>query len=199
MNTPRVVEALADHTIVGVAAGGRHSLFLTERGACFTAGANHAGQCGVLAMDAEVLAPVRKLRVPPDCAPLVQVSAGHAHTLLLTHAGKAYACGLNDRGQCGIEPDDGDKDMCVAQPMLISALLPHAVRAIDAAPNLSVFEVEEDAATHVTPPESAVGRAASNRLRANAERSAILHLVLAEFYSPFRTDIERLVSEKGGM
>ena len=141
--SPRVIEALAGHAIVAVAAGGRHSLFLTERGECFTAGANHAGQCGPIATDAAASAPVRLLHLPADCAPLVQVSAGHAHTLLLSHAGRAYACGLNDRGQCGIEPGDADGAVCVPTPTLIGGLLPHTVRAVEAGPSLSVFEVEE--------------------------------------------------------
>lgn len=143
VSAPRLVDALGPHgTIVGVAAGGRHSLFLTESGQCFTAGANHAGQCGAIP-PAEARAPVRRMRLPPDCAPLVQVSAGHAHSLLLSHAGRAYACGLNDRGQCGIEPADGDHGVCVPEPALVSALVPQIVRALEAAPSLSVFEVEE--------------------------------------------------------
>ena len=141
---PRLVEALLGHTIVGVAAGGRHSLFLTHQGGCFTAGANHAGQCGRASSDHEALGPIRRMRLPDDCARLVQVSAGHAHTLLLSHTGRVYACGLNDRGQCGIEPLDGD-GACVPEPTLVSGLLPHTVRAIEAAPSLSVFEVEEEA------------------------------------------------------
>ena len=43
---PRLVSGLAPHVIVGVAAGGGHSLFLTARGECFGAGANEAGQLG---------------------------------------------------------------------------------------------------------------------------------------------------------
>lgn len=147
VSTPRVVEALLGHIIVGVAAGGRHSLFLTQGGECLTAGANHVGQSGwITAREAD--RSVRTMQLPDDCARLVQVCAGHAHTLLLSHTGCAYACGLNDHGQCGIEPIDGS-GLCVPSPTLISGLLPHTVRAITAAPNLSVFEVEEVATDEV--------------------------------------------------
>lgn len=142
VSTPRVIDALAGHTIVGVAAGGRHSLFLTERGECLTAGANHAGQCGHVPTATGTAGSVRLMRLPAECAPLVQVSAGHAHTLLLSHTGHVYACGLNDQGQCGLEPEESD-GACVLEPSLVSGLLPHTVRAVEAGPSLSVFEVEE--------------------------------------------------------
>lgn len=141
VTTPRLIEGLAGHVIAGVAAGGRHSLFLTELGACFAAGANHAGQCGVrhAASTAGVL---HEIALPDECARLVQAAAGHAHSLLLTHTGQVYACGLNDQGQCGIEQSLGLDVPCVQQPTLVSGLLPHTVRAIEAAPSLSAFEVD---------------------------------------------------------
>ena len=146
MAAPRFVEALAAHRIVGVAAGGRHSCFLTEAGECFVAGSNHAGQCGLGFPAADegatgarpTAAAVRRMRLPEECAALVQASAGQAHTLLLCRRGRAYACGANDHGQCGVETDGA----CVGLPTLISGLLPHAVKAVEAASSLSVFEVE---------------------------------------------------------
>ena len=143
VGTPRVVDALAAHSIVGVAAGARHSLFLTHAGECFAAGSNHAGQCGPSA--SPPLGLLRRMRLPASCAPLVQVCAGHAFTLLLGDDGRVHACGLNDRGQCGIETLDSSS--CVVEPTLISGL-PPAVRAMEAGPSLAAFEVDVRAAAH---------------------------------------------------
>ena len=146
MAAPRLIEALTAHRIVGVAAGGRHSCFLTAAGECFVAGSNHSGQCGLGFPAADEVATgarptaaaVRRMRLPEECAALVQASAGQAHTLLLCRKGRAYACGANDHGQCGVETDGA----CVGLPTLISGLLPHAVKAVEAGSSLSVFEVE---------------------------------------------------------
>jgi len=149
VSTPRTVEALLDYKVVGVAAGGRHSLFLTEGGSCFAAGKSHAGQCGLAADESEDKqgdARVwRQMRLPGGCKPLVQVAAGHAHSLLLDCNGRAYACGLNTRGQCGFNAASRAEE-CVHVPTLVVDLLPHRVRAVEAGPHLSLFEVEEVAA-----------------------------------------------------
>ena len=139
VGSPRLVEALQAETVVGIAAGGRHSLFLSEKGVCFAAGSDHAGQCGGESVADAPPGLVRRLHLPSDVPGLVQVSAGHAHTLMLTHNGHVYACGLNDRGQCGLE----SQDACVRSPTLVAGLLPHTVCAIEAAPRLSAFEVAE--------------------------------------------------------
>ena len=143
LGTPRVVDALAAHCVVGVAAGTRHSLFLTNAGECFTAGYNGSGQCGT-PDDVSSLrgGAVRRMRLPSSCALLVQVSAGHAHTLLLDHDGRVHACGLNDRGQCGIETLASD-NACVLTPTLVGDLPANAVRAVEAGTSLSAFEVDE--------------------------------------------------------
>ena len=144
VGTPRLVEALAGCTVVGVAAGGAHSLFLTEQGECHAAGSDASGQCGSTVGTERA---VRRMALADDgCAPIVQVCAGRSHTLLLDRSGRAYACGLNDYGQCGIEtlPDDrGEAGCCVRRPTLIGGLMPHVVRAMEAAPSLSAFEVHE--------------------------------------------------------
>jgi alpha-tubulin suppressor-like RCC1 family protein len=160
VTTPRLIEALKEHTIVGVAAGARHSLFLTEDGACFAAGVGAAGQCG-LSDDERAAAQRdgrrwRRMVLPAACAPLVAVAAGHAHSLLLDHTGRIYACGLNKQGQCGIQTDLVHGDECVHEPTLVSSLLPHTVCAMEAGPYVSVFEVHE---VHGSEPAASTGAA----------------------------------------
>lgn len=144
VTTPRLVEALSGHTVAGIAAGARHSLFLTLEGACFAAGKGDVGQCG--RVDGRAW---RRMWLPAGCAPLVQVAAGHAHSLLLDHTGRVFACGLNSHGQCGVRPEPqqlkagGARVECVPEPTLVSGLLPHAVRAMEAGAFLSAFEVQE--------------------------------------------------------
>ena len=152
VTTPRAVDALAPHRVVGVAAGQRHSLFLTLDGECYAAGADDSGQCGGVGVESRGPRPsrpssaVRHVARPPGCAPLVQVSAGLAHSVLLSHDGRVHACGLNDRGQCGVDSTDGTPTAhggtCVPQLTLVVDLVQHVVRAVDAAASLTVFEAD---------------------------------------------------------
>ena len=86
---PAQIMALEAHRVAGVAAGYFHSVALTAPnghragvgGAMFTWGRNDAGQLGREGADASV-----RLVKPLADRVLVQIAAGHSHTLALTHS-----------------------------------------------------------------------------------------------------------------
>ena len=50
---------------------------------------------------------------------IIQISTGHQHSLFLTSAGKVYACGRNDGGECGVKiEENSDNDHCI-KPQLV--------------------------------------------------------------------------------
>ena len=84
-----------------ITAGRSHSVALDEGGQCYTWGANHYGQCGILTRrrvggvatpkHVEALAKVR----------IVDISAGDMHTLALTGGGRVFGWGGGFEGQLG--------------------------------------------------------------------------------------------------
>jgi len=84
-----------------IAAGRSHSVALDEQGHCYTWGANHYGQCGILTRrrlggvsspkHVDALAKVR----------IVDISAGDMHTLALTGGGRVFGWGAGFEGQLG--------------------------------------------------------------------------------------------------
>jgi alpha-tubulin suppressor-like RCC1 family protein len=90
-----------------VAAGANHSVILSNRGTAYTFGANDVGQCGVPSDKADdddsgVVWSPKAVSVPVEAGPVIQVSAGYAHTVLTTESGKVFSFGQNDSGQLGI-------------------------------------------------------------------------------------------------
>ena len=150
VSSPRLIEAFSAARVVvaGLSAGGRHSLFLSQDGICFACGANDHGQCGPRPGQAPAASmslppgPLHVVSMPDACAPLVQVCAGRTHSLFLDHQGRAFACGSNDRGQCGQEVV-GSALAVVRSPTAIHGL-PRSVHAMDAAWGLSLFEAGGD-------------------------------------------------------
>lgn len=79
-----------------VAAGGLHSLALSDTGVVFTWGWNAFGQLGVgTSADAD-----RPVRVP-GLDHVVEIAGGVTHSLAVTAAGEVWAWGLNHVGQLG--------------------------------------------------------------------------------------------------
>ena len=91
--------------VAQVACGRWHTVVASAAGGVYTAGDNglRQGRLGrgedVSARDARVLRPLHGL--DPATSVLV-VSAGEAHSAVLTHAGQVYAWGYNHHGQCGV-------------------------------------------------------------------------------------------------
>jgi hypothetical protein len=74
-----------------VAAGGFHSVAITQAGAIQVWGANYYGQ----------------LSVPGDAMPAREVVCGVNHTVALTTSGNVVAWGMNIQGQCAVPEDLG--------------------------------------------------------------------------------------------
>ena len=67
------------------------------------------------------------LQVPQEVfvpEPVVQVAAGHHHTLFLTQSGDVWACGRNSRGQLGLGSKAGSQ-LCTPQPLSALAGFDH--------------------------------------------------------------------------
>lgn len=89
---------LHDRDVKEVAAGGFHSLFLTEQGNVYAAGWNRFGQLGI-GSNIDQRSPVRITL--PDSVTVAGVAAGYGHSLFLLSDGTVQAAGLNYAGQLG--------------------------------------------------------------------------------------------------
>jgi len=94
---PRPILALAAVRIDRIAAGGVHSLALSETGQVWSWGWGIYGQLGH--GDTRSLSAPRRIEAAPPA--VVQISAGHAHTLLVCRTGRVYTCGRAEAGQLG--------------------------------------------------------------------------------------------------
>lgn len=103
--------------VVQVAAGGYHTLFLTSKGMPYACGNNQWGQLG----DGSTISKSRPVNVltaeNTAVTDIIQVSAGHIHSLFLKLNKTAIACGRNSNGQLGTN-DTNDK--LIPVPVLTS-------------------------------------------------------------------------------
>ena len=88
---------LQGRKVLQVAAGGGHTMCVTEGGAVFAFGYNDIGQLG--AGDRENRLVPTLLRGELENKSVVQVAAGWSHTVFVTGSGLVYACGDNGNGQ----------------------------------------------------------------------------------------------------
>ena len=98
---PKYVTTLDDHGIrcAEVSLGDQHTVFRTEDGAILTCGDGSFGRLGTGETgNVETPSAVTEL-IEQN---IVQVAAGHSHTLALSDKGKVFAWGKNDKGQIGI-------------------------------------------------------------------------------------------------
>ncbi|XP_043294104.1 E3 ISG15--protein ligase HERC5 [Cervus canadensis] len=91
---------LQEKTIIQITCGDYHSLALSKGGELFAWGQNLDGQLGVGRIFASTSTPeiVENL----SGVPLVQISAGEAHSMALSMSGNVYSWGRNDCGQLGL-------------------------------------------------------------------------------------------------
>ncbi|KAK3573274.1 hypothetical protein QTP86_019228 [Hemibagrus guttatus] len=90
--------------VVQVACGNYHSLALTKGGEVLSWGQNKYGQLG-LGKSVE-LQPLPALIRSLVGVPVIQISAGGAHTLALTLTAQVFCCGANSVGQLGLNRTD---------------------------------------------------------------------------------------------
>ncbi|XP_059903496.1 probable E3 ubiquitin-protein ligase HERC3 [Gadus macrocephalus] len=98
---PRSLQNCIKKRIIQVACGEQHSIVLTEDGQALSWGSNTRGQLGLTLPETSVVpspTPVAAL----SGVPLVQVTAGGAHTLALSVSGTVFGWGQNDAGQLGL-------------------------------------------------------------------------------------------------
>lgn len=86
-------------SITAIAAGGAHSLAVSDGGALYAWGSNDLGQLGI-GVGASVDTPTAVTAFPAGTR-VVAVAAGASHSLALTEEGLVYAWGANGSGQLG--------------------------------------------------------------------------------------------------
>jgi alpha-tubulin suppressor-like RCC1 family protein len=129
-DTPVAVRVPAGTTVVSVRAGGKYSLALTSASRVLAWGANFSGQLGD-GTTTDRHAPVR-VKVPRGTR-VIAVSAGGAHSLAVTAAGRVLAWGDNEYGQLG---DGTTKDRHV--PVRVKLPAGTSVIAVGASYNYSL-------------------------------------------------------------
>ncbi|GIY11344.1 regulator of chromosome condensation [Caerostris extrusa] len=86
--TPALLEL--PYSIIEVAAGGMHSVCLTERGEVITFGCNDEGALGRITSNESEEATPSKVEIPEK---VIQISTGDSHTAALTESGQVYLWG----------------------------------------------------------------------------------------------------------
>ena len=137
-----------------VAAGGGHSLFLTDAGIVLACGDGGYGQLGLdLKNNGPSLAPNVAVPVPVcyrdnnSVKPLIcAIACGDAHSLAIDLNGVCYSWGKNDEGQTGhhivkrVDKARGELMPMVTVATAVSQLSSYRVLGIHAATGISVFE-----------------------------------------------------------
>ena len=95
-----VRDGLQGRQVMQVAAGIAHTMCITEDGAVFGWGRNVHGQLGL--GDTENRVAPTLLRVELDNEPIVQITAGCAHSACITVDGLVFTCGFNSYGHLAV-------------------------------------------------------------------------------------------------
>uniref|UniRef100_A0A8C0WSR7 HECT domain-containing protein n=1 Tax=Castor canadensis TaxID=51338 RepID=A0A8C0WSR7_CASCN len=96
----RFQSILQEKSIIQIACGDYHSLALSKGGELFSWGQNIHGQLGVGRIFSST--PTPQIVEHLAGVPLVQISAGEAHSMALSMSGNIYSWGKNDFGQLGL-------------------------------------------------------------------------------------------------
>ena len=100
-DTPTLVMSLSDNAVKcrRVSCGGVHTVILTEDFEVLTCGAAEYGRLGTGATANALIPQTVESLLDID---IVEVAAGHNHTLALSSDGKVWVWGRNDQGQLGL-------------------------------------------------------------------------------------------------
>ncbi|XP_034691673.1 ultraviolet-B receptor UVR8 [Vitis riparia] len=96
---PAVCSAFDHHSLVAIACGGAHTLFLTESGCVYAAGLNDFGQLGVSVDKNYTTEPLEVSALPKK---IIHIAAGYYHSAAITADGELYMWGKNSNGQLGL-------------------------------------------------------------------------------------------------
>jgi alpha-tubulin suppressor-like RCC1 family protein len=106
-----------DGPVVQIAAGSDFSLALTESGQLYSFGDNRYGQLGFAANSGPGPDPSENAHPTPTLvdlpgtdSPIVQITAGTFHTLVLTESGQLYGFGSNRFGELGNTTNNGTEE-----------------------------------------------------------------------------------------
>ena len=91
---------LENKSVLQVAAGSVHTMFVTADGMVFACGGNALGQLGVGDTENRLVPTLVTGQLQGKTA--VYVAAGRHHTLCITSDGSLFSCGLSNRGQMGV-------------------------------------------------------------------------------------------------
>ena len=95
---------LGGRKVLQVAAGGAHTVCVTEDGAVFAFGDTEHGQLGVGDRDNRLVPTL--LRGELENKSVLQVAAGNDHTVFVTKDGLVFACGYNAMEQLGVGDEE---------------------------------------------------------------------------------------------
>jgi alpha-tubulin suppressor-like RCC1 family protein len=107
VNVPQQVNPTWDGSIIAIAAGGYHSLFLKSDGSVWSCGYNNTGQLGDGTNTNKNLA-VQAIGLTGITA----LAAGQMHSVFLDNNGAPWACGFNGEGELG-DGSNTNKNMVV--------------------------------------------------------------------------------------
>ena len=134
---PKMVEALRGIRVVAIAAGYWHSLVLTDGGAVLSFGHGASGKIGngdwTNNLEPKVIEALRGV-------PVVAITAGFSHSMVLTNEGAVLSFGNGQHGRLG----HGDEEEQLV-PKVIAALRGRRVVAIAAGGEHSMVMTEEGA------------------------------------------------------
>ncbi|XP_054995466.1 E3 ISG15--protein ligase HERC5 [Sorex araneus] len=111
---------LQDKIIIQITCGDYHSLALSKGGELFAWGQNVHGQLGVGRTFAS--SPTPQVVEHLSGVPLAQISAGEAHSMVLSMSGNVYSWGRNNFGQLGLGHTDNQ-----GSPSRVGSLDSHTV------------------------------------------------------------------------
>ncbi|GMH56818.1 hypothetical protein TrRE_jg12761 [Triparma retinervis] len=121
--------------VKGIAAGGRHSLFIMGDGSVRASGWNAHGQCGSKPATKNFYTPVKVEGLKTQGRDLFirEVSAGHATSYALTGENKVYSWGKGNWGALGQEiMDDEDPEEDQWKPRILKELINERVVSVSA-------------------------------------------------------------------
>ena len=96
---------LEGRKVLQVAAGGYHTMCVTDDGSVFAFGSNGAGQLGVGDTENRLVPTMPRGKL--ENKPVLQVAAGFLHSIFVAADGLVFACGFNYKGQLGVAVTEG--------------------------------------------------------------------------------------------
>ncbi|GMH13096.1 hypothetical protein Nepgr_014937 [Nepenthes gracilis] len=121
---PVVCSAFDKDSLLAIACGGAHTLFLTETGRVYASGLNDFGQLGISEDENYMMEPVEVSGLHKE---IKQISAGYSHSCAITVDGELYMWGKNSNGQLGLGKS---APKVVPQPIKVDSLTGITVKMV---------------------------------------------------------------------